>query len=404
MAPLVAFAIVFAILLVALIKFKVTPSVGLFAAAILFGIMVGMPIADILSKLPAGFGNMMTSIGLLIVFGSIFGDILGESGATEELAKGMVRLFGKKNDLLALNLVGFILSIPIYFGCAYIMTAPLVNALQKISKKSMKGYVIAIFTGLMLTHSCVAPTPGPLAVAGQVGANVGWFIIWGIVVCLPASLLVGWLYANLVVSKEARKEARAAMKEIVEDDELLAPDPNKPSALTAFLLVIFPIALIVFASVFALFTTEGPLYTFISFVGNSNVALFIAMLLKSVYEIALSYGYSYETEEEKVFILKLIQIAMLDGPDYLQANAEFNELIDQIVEDGDSLEGYRVDKVAQMKATAESLSTEMLYTKFLQGQMIVGIAGGIFDPIYINRISDYAVLKYRRRFLRKKMP
>lgn len=279
MAPLVAFAIVFAILLVALIKFKVTPSVGLFAAAILFGIMVGMPISDILSKLPAGFGNMMTSIGLLIVFGSIFGDILGESGATEELAKGMVRLFGKKNDLLALNLVGFILSIPIYFGCAYIMTAPLVNALQKISKKSMKGYVIAIFTGLMLTHSCVAPTPGPLAVAGQVGANVGWFIIWGLVVCLPASLLVGWLYANLVVSKEEKREARAAMKEIVEDDALLAPDPTKPSALTAFLLVIFPIVLIVFASVFALFTTEGPFYTFISFVGNSNVALFIAMLL-----------------------------------------------------------------------------------------------------------------------------
>ena len=196
MSPLVAFLIVFVVLLLALIKFKVSPSVGLFAAAIIFGLMVGMPAADILNTLPAGFGNMMKSIGLLIVFGSIFGDILGESGATEELAKGMVRLFGKKNDLLALNLVGFILSIPIYFGCAYIMTAPLVNALQKISRKSMKGYVIAIFTGLMLTHSCVAPTPGPLAVAGQIGANIGWFIIWGIVVCLPASLLVGWLYAN----------------------------------------------------------------------------------------------------------------------------------------------------------------------------------------------------------------
>ena len=190
MSPLIAFLIVF------VLKLKVTPSVGLFAAAIIFGLMVGMPAADILSKLPAGFGNMMTSIGLLIVFGSIFGDFLGNSGATEELAKGMVRLFGKKNDYLALNLVGFILSIPIYFGCAYIMTAPLVTALQKISKKSMKGYVIAIFTGLMLTHSCVAPTPGPLAVAGQIGANVGWFIIWGIIVCLPASLLVGWVYAN----------------------------------------------------------------------------------------------------------------------------------------------------------------------------------------------------------------
>lgn len=137
--------------------------------------------------------------------------------------------------------------------------------------------------------------------------------------------------------------------------------------------------------------------------GIPDIPLFIAMLLKSVYEIALSYGYSYDTEEEKVFILKMIQVAMLDGEDYREANAQFDELIDQIVEDGDSLEGYRVDKEAQMRATSEALSAEMIYTKFLQGQMIVGIVGGIFDPIYINRISDYAVLKYRRRFLRSKI-
>lgn len=279
MAPLVAFLIVFALLLLALIKFKVTPSVGLFSAAIIFGLLVGMPASDVLNTLPAGFGSMMKSIGLLIVFGSIFGDFLGRSGATEELAKGMVRLFGKKHDLLALNLVGFILSIPIYFGCAYIMTAPLVNALQKISKKSMKGYVIAIFTGLMLTHSCVAPTPGPLAVAGQIGANVGWFIIWGIVICLPASLIIGWLYANFVVSKEEKKAQHEAMQELMDDKELLAPDPNKPSALKAFLLVIFPIVLIVFASIFSLFVKEGAVYNVVNFIGNSNIALFLAMVV-----------------------------------------------------------------------------------------------------------------------------
>ena len=249
MSPLIAFLIIFVLLLIALIKFKVTPSVGLFAAAVIFGLMVGMPAADVLSTLPAGFGNMMTSIGLLIVFGSIFGDFLGESGATEELAKGMVRLFGKKNDLLALNLVGFILSIPIYFGCAYVMTAPLVVALQKISRKNMKAYVIAIFTGLMLTHSCVAPTPGPLAVAGQAGANIGWFIIWGLVVCLPASLLIGWVYANFVASAEEKKAMHDGMKAIMDDDKLLAPDPTKPSAMKSFLLVILPIVMIVFASI-----------------------------------------------------------------------------------------------------------------------------------------------------------
>lgn len=136
--------------------------------------------------------------------------------------------------------------------------------------------------------------------------------------------------------------------------------------------------------------------------GIPDIPLFIAVVLKSVYEIALSYGYRYDTDEEKVFILKLIQVAMMDEEEFAAANEELNDLIDQIAEEGDSLDGYSVNKTEQMKATSEALSSEMIYTKFLQGQLIIGIAGGIFDPIYVNRISDYAVLKYRRRFLRSK--
>ena len=282
MSPLVAFVIVFALLMVALIKFKVTPSVGLFVAAIVFGLMAGMPMADVMAKIPAGFGSIMASLGLVLIFGSIFGDFLGESGATEELAKGMLRNFGRKHDILALNLVGFILSIPIYFGVAYIMTAPLVKAIQKVTKKSMKSYVIAIFTGLMLTHCCVAPTPGPLAVAGQIGANIGWFIIYGIIICLPASLLIGVGYAKFVGRKDNMAQLHADIKEIVDNDELLAHDPTKPTAITALLLVCLPIFLIVLASVWSLFSTEGILYTIVSFIGNQNVALFISVIVSGI--------------------------------------------------------------------------------------------------------------------------
>jgi len=279
MSPVLAFVIVFVLLLIALVKFKVSPTVGLIIGSVIFGLAVGIPSTELLSTIPKGFGNMMTSIGLLIIFGAIFGDFLGQSGATEELAKGMVRLFGKKNDLLALNVVGFLLSIPIYFGAAYVMTAPLVTALQKLSRKSMKGYIIALFTGLILTHCCVAPTPGPLAVAGQVGANIGWFIIWGIVITLPASLIVGWIYANFVVKKEDRKALKEGMQEILDDEKLLAPDPNKPSALTAFILLCLPIILVVISSIYSLFVTEGVLYSIISFFGNATIALFLAMLV-----------------------------------------------------------------------------------------------------------------------------
>jgi len=137
--------------------------------------------------------------------------------------------------------------------------------------------------------------------------------------------------------------------------------------------------------------------------GIPDIPLFAAVVLKSVYEVALSYGYDYQTDEEKVFILKVIEVAMYDEEKFVQENDEFNALIDQIVADGDTMDGYDVDKEAQINLTAKALSHEMLYTKFLQGQLIIGIAGGIFDPVYVNRISNYAVLKYRRRFLRNKV-
>lgn len=136
--------------------------------------------------------------------------------------------------------------------------------------------------------------------------------------------------------------------------------------------------------------------------GLPDIPVFIGVLLKSVYEVALSYGYKYDTDGEKVFILKIIEAAMKDDEEFIRANDELNQFIDRIAEEGDSMEELAQFKSEQMKAAADSLSTEMLYTKFLQGQMFVGVLGGIFNPIYVSRVTDYAVLKYRRRFIRSK--
>ena len=133
--------------------------------------------------------------------------------------------------------------------------------------------------------------------------------------------------------------------------------------------------------------------------GIPDIPLFITMVLKSVYEVALSFGYEYESDEEKIFILKVIEAAMCDEDEFIAKNSELNDIIDYIAAQGDRIGSWNIDKEEQMRATSRSLSEEMIYTKFLQGQLIIGIAGGVFDPIYVNRISNYAVLKYRRRFL-----
>ena len=145
MNVLIAFLITITILLVALIKFKISPAVGLFVSAIIMAVLCKMPSAELLGYIASGFGNTMASLGIVILFGGIFGEMLGASGATEEMAKGLLRKFGKKNDLLALNLAGFIVAIPVYFASGYIMLSPLINSLQKLTNKKKSAYAAALF-------------------------------------------------------------------------------------------------------------------------------------------------------------------------------------------------------------------------------------------------------------------
>lgn len=286
MNVLIAFGITFILMMLALIKFKVSPGVGLFMAAVIMGLLTGMPMTDLLGNLGKGFGNTMASIGIVIIFGGIFGKMLGDSGATEEMAKALLRKVGKKNDLLALNLAGFIVAVPVYFASGYIMLSPLVNSLQKFTKKKMSSYAAALFVGLLITHCVVAPTPGPVAVAAQIGANLGWFIVYGLVVALPASLLCGWQYGNLINRKQTPEEKAAIKAEaqsIINDTELLKADPSKPSAAKAFGLILFPILLIVSGSVASMVLPEGNVIrTVCTFLGNNNIALFLAMMLSAV--------------------------------------------------------------------------------------------------------------------------
>lgn len=131
-------------------------------------------------------------------------------------------------------------------------------------------------------------------------------------------------------------------------------------------------------------------------VGIPDIPVFTAMVLRSIYEIALSYGYEYETEGERRFILMLIQGAVSYGQDMLNVNRK----IDEYIATAETPEDY--EEKLQIEKTAAGLSKELLYMKFLQGIPIVGAVGGIYDAVYMKRITEYANLKYKKRFLMKK--
>lgn len=132
-------------------------------------------------------------------------------------------------------------------------------------------------------------------------------------------------------------------------------------------------------------------------IGIPDIPLFTAVILKSIYEIALSYGISYESEEEQCFILKIIEAAFLHGERLEQADRELNEWKTSI--EG-CMEGMKPDKKEQISRTSDVLAQALLYMKFIQGIPVAGIVGGLADTIYLKKIMDYADLKYKRRFLR----
>lgn len=126
-------------------------------------------------------------------------------------------------------------------------------------------------------------------------------------------------------------------------------------------------------------------------IGLPDIPLFTAMILKGIYEIAISYGFPYDTPQEQCFILKIIRAALLTGDEAVQANEELNRGMD-----GTS---PKDEKKQQMRLASAALSHELLYMKFLQGIPIAGAVGGFYDAVYMKKITDYADLKYKRRFL-----
>lgn len=147
-------------------------------------------------------------------------------------------------------------------------------------------------------------------------------------------------------------------------------------------------------------------------VGIPDIPIFVSVLLKSIYEIAISYGFSYTSEKEKLFILKIIEAALKSGDFLRKKNEEVDKLIERYYKEeimpeqvGETDEFVvELQIMRQIDRSAEALSRELLYGKFVQGMTFVGVIGGTADFTCLKRVTDYAALKYKRRFLLRQIP
>ena len=280
------------ILVFLILKTKIHTFLALIFSALFIGIVGGMKQTDVINAITNGFGSTLGSIGIIIGFGIMMGQIFETSGAATRMAYTFIKLFGKDKEDEALAVTGFLVSIPIFCDSGFVILTPLAKALSKQTKKSVISMGIALAGGLVITHSLVPPTPGPVGAAGIFGANVGGVILWGIVVAIPMLLAV-LAYGKYMGKKiyqlpgdDNQEWIRPENREALENQQMEFNYDNLPGTFRSFAPIIVPIILILLNTFSALIKVNESTGQFIivfkevaTFLGNPIVGVGIGLVI-----------------------------------------------------------------------------------------------------------------------------
>lgn len=280
---LVGFAGIIIFLLLFIAKFKWHVFFAMLLPIVAFALIPGVDINSFIGAFEKGFGKTLQSIGVVIVLGSIMAEALKHTGAIQTITRTMVKVVGKKRMPLALTLSGFVLGIAVFSDIAYVILNPLVHSAAAVMNVSMATMSTGLVGALQLTHAIVPPTPGPLAAAALVGADVGKVIIWGSVSCLVGSL-ASWAWGQYVVGPriDSPPSAEFIGSSFLDDESAASAETGikAPSAFRSYMPIVVPVLLIALQSVVALVVPEGSiLQTIFGFLGWPVVALSIGVVL-----------------------------------------------------------------------------------------------------------------------------
>lgn len=293
-----------AVLLFLIIRVKLEPFIALLVAGLGLALAAGLSVFEIVgvavpdpfdenqikpgaSILETGFGGILGHITIIIGLGTVLGAILERSGGADVLVDRLLRRMGAQAAPIVMGLTGLILGIPVFFDVGIFVLAPLVYITARRGGRSLVLYAMPMLAGLSMTHAFLPPHPGPTALAGTFGVDLGWIILMGFACGIPAFAAAGIAWPLFI-----GRRVQVALP----DDYVLEAEPEdgrKPVSLWSVALVILtPLVLILTATFGSLLLPKGFWLEFVTFVGNPAVALTIAVFLAS-YLLGTRRGLSF---------------------------------------------------------------------------------------------------------------
>lgn len=296
-ALVIAFVVAIVLMIVMISKLKIHPFVSIMLVSLAFGLAAGIPLVNttaadgtvtpgIASVIGSGFSSIFTSIGIVIILGALIGAVLEATGGAFKLADMVVKLVGKKHPELAMELMGWIVSIPVFCDSGFVILNPIRKAIVQRTAASSVMLTVALSSGLYISHVFMPPTPGPIAAAGLLGIENNLLMVMGVgALASILPLIAGVLYARFV-GKRVKSSDEADPDGIVATyDELVAHYGKMPGAWSTLAPILVPIVLMALGSVASMLGWSGFAADLCNFLGTPIIALAVGVLF-SVFQLA----------------------------------------------------------------------------------------------------------------------
>ena len=277
---IIAFVLAIVVMIVAISKYKIHPFLSIMSVSLILALIAGIPLGDIAGVIGAGFSGTFSSIGIVIILGALIGTVLEKTGAALKLADMVVKLVGQKNPELAIELMGWVVSIPVFCDSGFVILDPIRRAMVRRTRTSSVAMTVALSAGLYISHVFIPPTPGPIAAASTLGIGDNLLLVMGMgVLASILPLIAGLLFAKYIgKSVKSADETGDSAETAKTYEELVASFGKLPGGFDALAPIIVPIVLMALGSIASMAGWTGIAFDLFNFLGKPIIALAVGTI------------------------------------------------------------------------------------------------------------------------------